>query len=436
MTKGLHARQAAVQVLVTILQQRRSLTAVLPTALEQLPEAQQRALCQEFCYGVMRWQIRLQALVELLLQKPLRERDADIQCLLLLGLYQLIYLRIPPHAVVSETVQTTHSLGKAWAKGLVNGVLRRFQREQQGLLAQVDAEDYIRLSHPAWLLAAEQAAWPEGWAAIVEASNQRPPMHLRVNSRHMPRDDYLNLLAAAGMTAKAHPVSATGIILEVAVDVQQLPGFSAGWVSVQDVSAQLAAPLLAAQSGHHVLDACAAPGGKTAHILEQTPGITLTALDHDPARLQRVAENLTRLQFSATLVCADAREPDQWWDGCQFDRVLLDAPCSATGVIRRHPDIKYLRQAADISHLQQVQQTMLQALWPLLKPGGRLVYATCSILPVENSEQMAAFLASAEAAVEHVIDADWGRGCTVGRQLLPASDGGDGFYYAVLEKRG
>lgn len=428
------SRTAAAKVLAQVLGKGRSLGGILPPALAQLRKDGERALAQEMCYGVLRWYPRLAALVERLLSKPLKERDADVRSLLLLGLYQIIYMRVPDHAAVTETVAAARDLGKPWAGGLVNAVLRNYLRDSAHLLEEVDQNEAAALAHPAWLLELIKHAWPRDWQAIVTANNQRPPMALRVNAQHRERDAYLRMLVDDGIAAFPAPYTTHGVILEQPTDVERLPGFNEGWVSVQDSAAQLAAELLDVQPGQRVLDACAAPGGKAAHILESQPGIDLTALDSDAARLKRVDENLRRLQLQARLIEGDAAQPAAWWDGVMYDRILLDAPCSATGVIRRHPDIKILRRPDDIAALAELQGRMLQALWPLLKPGGMFLYATCSILPQENEQQITRFLAAQTDACEKAIDASWGNPGEAGRQILPGENNMDGFYYACLQK--
>ncbi len=427
------ARSAAAAVLVQVLGEGRSLSAALPPALGALPPTE-RGLTQELCYGTLRWAPRLQALANLLLERPLRARDLDVHALLLIGLYQLLYLSVPAHAAVSLTVAAAQTLGKEWAKGLLNGTLRRLQREQESLLEQVDASEEAALGHPAWLLQTLRQQWPGQWHGIVAANNGRPPMTLRVNRQRGDTAHYLQRLEQAGLMAEASSWVPTAVTLQTPAAVEQLPGFGAGEVSVQDGAAQLAATLLELQPGQRVLDACAAPGGKTGHILETCPEVSLLALDSEAPRLQRVAENLARLQLQAELRTGDAGEPATWWDGVPFDRMLLDAPCSGSGVIRRHPDIKSLRRPEDITALAAQQRRLLRALWPLLKPGGMLVYATCSIMAQENSEQIASFLQEQSDARELAITAEWGHAVAAGRQILPGENGMDGFYYACLSK--
>jgi 16S rRNA (cytosine967-C5)-methyltransferase len=386
------------------------------------------------CFGSLRWHERLSAILSRLLSKPLKAADKDVECLLRVGLYQLVYQRTPDHAAVNETVKAVKKLRKAWAEKLVNGVLRQFLRERDALLVTVDQEDTARYAFPAWLLGRIRRAWPEDWENILQASNQHALMTLRVNSRQQTTDIYAQQLEAVGLTADRVPAVASALSLRKPVGVEQLPGFAGGAVSVQDAAAQLAAVLLDCQPEMRVLDACAAPGGKTGHLLENAPYLHVLALDSSASRLQRVTENLQRLQLQAQVLAADAGDVPAWWDGQPFDRILLDAPCSATGVIRRHPDIKVLRRDSDIAVLQQEQARLLRALWQTLKPGGLMLYATCSILPEENNQQVAAFLAGQADAVHQPIQADWGRAREVGRQILPGEAGMDGFYYALLAK--
>jgi 16S rRNA (cytosine967-C5)-methyltransferase len=429
------ARSAAVKVLVEVFAAGRSLSASLPVVLQRLTEPRERALAQDLCYGVLRWWPRLEAIAGALMSKPLKARDTDIYCIILASLYQLIHTRVPAHAAVDEAVNLTGRLGKPWAGAMVNAVLRRFQRERAAVLAQVDHDEAAALAHPRWLLECMKAAWPADWERIAQANNERPPMCLRVNRRHGGREDYLRELAAAGIVASVPPYGASAVVLEQPMDVALLPGFADGRVSVQDAAAQLAAELLAARPGERVLDVCAAPGGKTAHILERQPGLeSLVAVDRDAGRLQRVQENLDRLGLAAVLVCADAAAPASWWDERPFDHILLDAPCSGTGVIRRHPDIKRLRRRADITALVAQQERLLEAAWRMLRPGGMLLYSTCSILPEENDEQVARFFARHPDAGRRRMEAQWGRALSAGRQILPGEYGMDGFYYACLDK--
>jgi len=430
----MNPRLAAARALAAVLSGKASLNSSLPAQLDKVDE-RDRGLTQDLAFGTARWQPRLDLLAAQLLQKPFKAADADVQALLLVGLYQLFYTRIPAHAAIGETVGCADKLKKPWAKGLLNAVLRRAQREGEALLAGMQRDPVVRTAHPRWLQKALKAFWPEQWEAICAANNAHPPMILRVNRRHHSRDAYLALLAQAGIDAIACQYSRDGIVLSEACDVRSLPGFAEGWVSVQDEAAQLSADLLELAPGQRVLDACCAPGGKTCHLLEAEAGLAhLVAIDLEAKRLTRVRENLDRLQLDAELIACDARDTASWWDGKPFQRILLDAPCSATGVIRRHPDIKLTRQADDIPALATLQGELLDALWPTLEVGGMLLYATCSSLPTENTEVIEAFLARTPGARELDLATEAGIRQPHGRQLLAQEGGHDGFYYAKLIK--
>lgn len=431
----MNPRLAAARALTAVLSGKASLGSSLPPQLDKV-EHHDRALAQDLAFGAARWQPRLQLLAEKLLEKPFKAADKDVEALLLIGLYQLLHSRIPEHAAIGETVGCAGALKKPWAKGLLNAVLRRAQREHEALFAELDRDPVLHSAHPRWLQKALKAHWPQHWQAICAANNAHPPLILRVNRRHGSRDAYLNELREAGIEAEPCTFSRDGVRLLQPCDVTTLPGFKEGRVSVQDEAAQLAADLLELAPGQRVLDACAAPGGKTCHLLEVEPGLgEVVAVDLEAKRLARVRENLERLHLEATLIAADGRDTGTWWDGQPFQRILLDAPCSATGVIRRHPDIKLTRKPEDIPALAQLQGELLDALWPTLAPGGILLYATCSVLPTENSETIAAFLARTPDAQEVAIAGEFGLQPAHGRQLLPQLDGHDGFYYAKLFKR-
>ncbi len=382
------------------------------------------------CYGVMRWYFQLDAVLIKLISKPLRRKDADVRALLLIGLYQLLHMRTPSHAAVSETVNAATVLKKSWAKGLINGVLRNADRQGDELLAALTPAQ--QSAFPQWLFDQLVQNWPEHLDEVLAASNQRPPMTLRVNLAKQTRDAALHSLRDAGFESSPGLLSKNAITLDKAVDVAQLPGFQAGYLSVQDEGAQLAASLLDLQDGQRVLDACCAPGGKTGHILESVSNIAVDAMDNNGARLERVSDNLQRLGLQARLIEADASDAEQWKGADSYQRILLDVPCSATGVIRRNPDIKYLRRQDDIAELSGVQLAMLQTCWSKLAPGGKLLYSTCSILPEENQQIIAAFVESQDDATHDHIVASWGQECSYGRQLLPSTH--DGFYYARLVK--
>ncbi|MGM0982627.1 MAG: 16S rRNA (cytosine(967)-C(5))-methyltransferase RsmB [Pseudomonadota bacterium] len=431
---GMAVRAAAARALAPVITGKGSLTGLD----DHQVVARDRALFKALCYGTCRTLPRLEALAGKLLDKPFKARDADIQALLLLGIYQLLYLRIPAHAAVGETAGAARLLGKEWATRVLNGCLRRLQRESAELQAEVDRDSAVALLHPQWWLETLRQAWPNDWRDICEANNTSGPMTLRINRRHGDREAYLNRLIAAGLEGRLCSHAPEGITLEAPVDVHALPGFFEGHASVQDESAQLSAmllgPALAPRPGARVLDACCAPGGKTAHLLELFD-IDLQAIDSDAARLARVEDTLTRLGLAATLAEGDATTLD-WWDGTPFDAILLDAPCSGSGVIRRHPDIKRLRRPSDIPKLTELQARLLDNLWPLLRPGGTLLYATCSVLPEENAEQIERFMTRKPDAVASTLAGmAWGRPSGAGRQLLPQPDSHDGFFYARLEKR-
>lgn len=419
-------------MLAALLQHKGSLTRLLPQYASSVEE-RDRGLLAELCYGVCRFYPRLDAVLKPLVKKPLKAKDSDIKCLLLIGCYQLAYMRIPDHAAISETVAAARQLNKPWATKFINGVLRQYQRQAK----QLDSElgEAQQLSHPEWLLQKLQLQWPQHWPGIVEANNSPAPMTLRVNSQQCSRDDYLQQLQRSGIDARAGDLGPASVYLERPCDVNALPGFADGSCSVQDEASQLVAPLLRPEIRSHILDSCCAPGGKTCHLLELASADTsLDAVDIDVDRLQRVEQNLARIGLSAKLICGDASNPQQWWNRQAYDAILLDAPCSASGVIRRHPDIKILRHSADLQKLGGLQAGILQALWPCLQPGGNLVYTTCSVLEEENDAIIHAFLEHQDDASLQVIAADWGIATKYGRQLLPQKNASDGFYYARLVK--
>lgn len=431
---GQAVRAAAARALTPVIDARGSLAALDDSTVAP----RDRALFKALCYGVCRTLPRLEALSDELLRTPFKVRDRDVQALLLVGIYQLLYLRIPAHAAVGETAGAARLLGKAWATRVLNGCLRRLQREQSALQAKVDRDPCVALLHPPWLLKELRRAWPDDWREIAIANNQPGPMTLRINRRQISRAEYRERLLSAGLANELCAFAPDGLTLETPCDVTKLPGFAEGQVSVQDEAAQLAVellgPALSTRPGAQVLDACAAPGGKTAHLLE-TFDVALTALDVDAQRLTRVTSTLERLGLAARVVQADAALLDGW-DDASVEAILLDAPCSGSGVIRRHPDIKRLRRVEDIPQLAALQARLLDRLWQVLAPGGTLLYATCSVLPEENAEQIANFLArTPDARATTPQDLSWGRPAGDGRQLLPREAGHDGFFYARLEKR-
>lgn len=430
-------RANAALILARLMQQHGSLATQIPRPNEQT-DAASLSLLKELCYGSCRWYFQLNGSLAGLLAKPLKTKDMDIHCLLIVGMYQLSHLRTPDYVSINETVNAVALLKKPWAKALVNGVLRQFQRQITAGAVITDSES-AQYSHPQWLIDQLKTAWPAYWPHILDAGNSHPPMCLRVNRQQISRDRYLQVLLEAGINARAGEHADSAIYLEKACSVDELPGFFDGQVSVQDEASQLLPTLLQAAAGQRVLDACAAPGGKTCHILETEPELMqVVALDIETRRLERLYDNLHRLALNServSVIGADATQTDSWWDGRLFDRILLDAPCSATGIIRRQPDIKLLRQPADIARLTDLQSVLLDSLWTCLKPGGLMVYATCSILPAENSQQVAAFLARTADAAAVAIPAAWGVDGGPGRQLLPSDNATDGFYFACLQKQ-
>lgn len=434
-TNSNNLRAIAAEILLKM-HQGQSLSALLPAYQSHL-KTKDHALLQELTFGVARTMPRLDKILSLLINKPLKGKFKIVHCLLQVGLYQLLYTRVPEFAAVDEVVTATKVLNVEAMRSLVNAVLRKFLREKMDILAKVD--QHWHSLHPDWLINLLKPEYPN-WREIIDANNQKPPMWLRVNAKQH-RDDYQQLLQTQGIATVIGKHSQALRLLD-ACAVSQLPYFNEGAVSVQDLHAQWAGNLLAPQNSELILDACAAPGGKTTHILELAPEAQVVALDIEENRLNRVRENLARLGQSATIICADASQPQKWWHGgVQFDRILLDAPCSATGVIRRHPDIKWLRQPEDIPLLVALQAQILDALWELLKPQGVLVYATCSLLPQENRLQIADFLHRHPDAVLMTLpfsenfSENTGVNTTIGKQFLPSNEGGDGFYYAKLCKK-
>ena len=406
-------------------------------AAGSLPDARDRALARHLGYGVIRWLNSLQWLSGQLISRPLKVRDQDISRLILIGLYELWQDGTAPHAAIHETAECARLLGKPWAVGLVNAVLRRFQREQQHWLALLD-ERPEKFAHPQWMLAKFQSDWPQHWREFVLANNHAAPLWMRINRSRPGHEDVPGMLLESGYNIDSHPLAADAIRVTPAAKVSAIPGFEQGRLSVQDPAAQLTADLMDLTAQHRVLDACAAPGGKTCHILERFPSIEMTAVELSKSRLLKVQENLERLGFEQaaglTMVAGDAAKPSDWWDGTAYDRILLDAPCTATGVIRRHPDIKWLRTSEQLEKVILVQEKLLNQLWPLLKPGGILVYATCSVLIDENRGQISRFLKHHDDAEMLAIDVSWGHNQGRGRQILPGEEEMDGFFYARLRK--
>ena len=430
---GTRTRAIATQVLDAVMHRGRSLKAELAQALPALPDSRDRALVEAICFAALRQQARGEAALERWIAKPLPKRDDELRALLHAGFAQLDPLGLPSHAAVAATVEAARLLGRAHQAKFVNALLRRAQREG---LPQVDAD----AGWPSWLRERLRNDWPDDYDTIIAASATPAPLWLRVNRLHGARDAYAARLLDAGIASTAFEGIDDALQLETSIAVSALPGFAAGDVSVQDGSAQAVADALAPPAGARVLDACVAPGGKAAHLLERDPSLRLTALDIDAKRLEQVRATFKRLGVGADamLRVADAADADTWWNGggdAMFDAVLLDAPCSATGIVRRQPDVLLHRRASDLEALMILQRRLLDAAWRVLQPGGTLLYATCSILRAENGDQVEAFLARTPDAVAECLDVQYGRASGAGRQRLPGEDGMDGFFYARLRKR-
>lgn len=420
------ARTRAARYVSSVVFERRS--------LESIPDGRTRALT----LGALRYGLRYRAILKRMLRKPEHAQDPLVMSLMMVGLYQLEHRRDPLHAVMHQTVEACHGMHRAKARGLVNAVLRRYLDE--GLRAQLNDElaAHEKAALPAWLFKRLQRRWPQHCADIVKAFHTEPKLHLRVNRRQVQRRDYGEQLSAADIEYRDCEHCEHGLRLRRNRPVGKLPGYDRGLFSVQDQSAQLAAPLLEAQAGQRMLDACAAPGGKSAHILELTEPSTLVAMDVSDRRLQMLRDNMRRLRLDSPTLCVlegDATQPEQWWDGEPFDRILLDVPCSATGVLRRHPDIAFLRRESDIKAFAERQQAMLDALWGCLRLNGRLLYVSCSLLAEENESPIEQFMARQSQAEAVPMDQlPWGEPCGVGRITLPDADGGDGLFFACLQR--
>lgn len=416
----------AARIVGKVLHDGRNLTQVLSESLRRHSgyNAQERGALQDLCYGTLRYYSRLAFILDSLLERPMQ--DSSLRLLLLVAIYQLQHTKTGQHVIVDQAVQAAKNSNPA-ASGLVNAVLRNFQRKQPALLVAADKKEESRYAYPQWWINALRRQYGERTTEILEAGNRHPPMTLRVNARRTSVADYQQLLA--GHEIIAHTTESGALILDRPIAVERLPKFGEGWISVQDAGAQLAARFLDVKDGMRVLDACAAPGGKATHLLELAD-IELVAVDREEERLQRVRENLQRLQLDAQVVCGDAATPDSWWDDKPFQRILADVPCSASGVVRRHPDIKWLRRPEDIESFAVQQQQILESLWLLLAGDGKLLYVTCSVFARENRQTIEAFLVRHADAVEIGLSAN---GMMDG-QLLPNEEH-DGFFYALLHKQ-
>jgi len=425
-------RWLAIKTLLLVLRDGRSLDAASEVILSDAPkwETRDSSLYQELIRGSCRWFLALRLIVNPYLRKPFKAKDLDLEIILVMGVYQILLMRIDDHAAVNESVKLVQRLKKDWASGLVNAVLRQVIRDGIDI-----TPTHHMLSYPEWIQDKIAHDWPQHYSDIARAGNYRPPLTLRVNLRNNSTKAIVEMLHEQGIHATPHEVVDSAITLETPCDVKKLDVFNAGLVSVQDAAAQLAAGILDCKSGMRVLDACAAPGGKTAHLLQFSNDLDMVALDADASRLKRVAQNLARIGRDAKLVCGDATNPAGWHDGEKFDRILADVPCSGSGVMRRHPDIKLLRRASDVSQLVMQQKKILSALWSLLKPGGFMLYSTCSIFKDENERQIEWFVENHDKCTEKSLKSvQWGEECSFGRQILPGEHNMDGFFYACLQK--
>lgn len=435
-TSAINPREKALHWLFQVIIKGRSVNALVTDNLAGF-DPQQKAFAKQLLFGCLRYYHQLSTLANNLLHTPLKNKDADLFIVILLGLYQIKYLSIPDHAAISESVELTKQFNKAWASGLINGVLRRYQRESTTIEKKLSKSLQFQFSHPGWIVKRIQKDWPNEFKQILKNNNRHAPMVLRVNTIKTSRKAYHQRLSALNIALDRHPVAPNAVILPKPVDVTQLPGFSSGDVTVQDAAAQLAVELMDLKPLQNVLDGCAAPGGKTTHLLQKEQ-VNLTAVEVVPKRAATIQTTLDRLNLSCNVICSDILAIENWWNGKQFDRILLDVPCSASGVIRRNPDIKIHRKVTDLKPIVTLQKTMLNKIWPLLKPGGILVYATCSVFKEENEQQIERFLTSNKAQLVIMppqIHQQLSNRASVGYQILPGEQQMDGFFLCGLKKQ-
>jgi 16S rRNA (cytosine967-C5)-methyltransferase len=435
------ARLQALWWLTSVIKDGRSVNELLSIKPSLDSSPNDRAFAKQLLFGSLRYYHQIKAILDQLLEKPLKQKDSDIFAILILGVYQLRFLSVPDHAAISETVELTRKIKKKWASGLVNGILRQYQRRVGEIQRRLEKANTFQFSHPNWMINQLAEDWPNKYQGILQANNQRAPMTVRVNQLLISRTDYLEHLLAKDIAAQIHPLACDGLVLEQACDVAKLPGFFEGWVTVQDAAAQLVVDLLDLDGADRVLDGCAAPGGKTTHILQRQASVNLTSVEMSAKRMARIEQTIERMGFSQKsdfkLLCADLLATDDWWDGRAFDRILIDVPCTASGVIRRNPDIKLHRKKLDLTNTVELQKKILETAWSLLKPGGRLVYATCSVFKQENERQISRFLQSHNAQLAFLpknIDQKIVKHGELGYQILPGEVQMDGFYLCGLQK--
>lgn len=434
MIPGTEVRILAAKLVAQVLAGKRSLKAVLQQHITELDDPRDRALLEAICFTTLRHHRYYEFVLSQWLSKPLPRKDYAIQCLLLTGLAQLHGMKMPAHAVVSATVEAAREVGQVTQIGLVNAILRRATRDP----LPTSSNQAIQSSHPDWLIKQLQHEWPNNFNDILWANNEAASLWLRVNSKRGSRTESLAAFHEAQIECDAPESPHNSIRVQEHQALNMLPGWSEGKFLVQDGAAQLAVEALAVKGGEYILDACAAPGGKTAHLAELVGDGRILALDIAAARLTPINETLERLGLASEKIrvsMADAADATSWWDGEQFDAILLDAPCSATGIIRRQPDIKWHRKAEDIGKLAELQARILRSLWPLLKPGGRMLYCTCSVLKEENEFQINRLVSEFRDAVVLPLDAKFGHASGLGRQRFPGEDKMDGFFYALIQKR-
>ena len=435
-------RQVALSWLVQVLSKGRSVNELLALKNEIALQPQHRALAKQMLFGCLRYYHQLKTITDNLLEKPFKAKDTDLELIIIIGLYQMKYLATPDHAAISESVELSRSIKKEWAAGLINGVLRRFQRDVTKIEMGLAKSLQFQFSHPGWIVKKLKQDWPLEFEQVLTSNNQQAPMTLRVNTSKNSVKEYLGKLEPLEIIAQIHPIACDGITLEKATDVTALPGFLQGEVTVQDAAAQLPIELMQLQAGHIILDACAAPGGKTTHILQRQNNVKLTAVEMSATRAEKIQLTIERLgltppAYDCQLKVSDVTDIEHWWNGEKFDRILLDVPCSASGVIRRNPDIKVHRKVTDIKPLIEIQANILRQCWHLLKPGGLIVYATCSVFKDENQNQIKRFLCENQAEVilmPQRIHEQLSDRAEVGYQILPGEYQMDGFYFCGLKK--